>query len=483
MPIPSRSRLRLIPALALVALSLGAGETSAQTLARPGWVGSGMAAQSWFRHAVFYEIDTRSFARGSKETAGSAGTLSGITERLDYIKDLGVDAILLEPLTPTGTAAHPAPVDPALGTIDDFDELSRQASRHNLRIVLTLAQPDAALARFWLTRGVAGFYIPGQADAAALQAIRKLLPGTAGQRILITDTDLAGSPARTAVKMASRLPANELHLDRAVLGLPSPPPANLAAGLRGALEQTQSLSRALPTLLATDAPALPRSADRFALPDHDHQADAAKLAGAVLLLNRSIPVIFAGQELGLSSPSGAPVMIPWGKDPTRSPETAAEAAPPTPPQPTANNTPSDRYVPYVPPARPVKPPPPDPATAAGQELDPNSVLSFYRQLIEIHRGRIDVHDGDEVLLNHDNVNALLWVHRPAKPSLATPALVVLCNPSPNPLELSIKPDMTSLHLRGSFLRRVLSSEAGRVSMDLDPAKLPPFGVYIGELRY
>ena len=476
-PALKRSRRTTICLAVLVALLFSA-KTPAQTLARPGWVGSGMTAQSWFKHAVLYRIDTRTFARGAKDSesgGGTGGTLKGIAERLDYIHDLGVDAILLEDLAPsTGTS----PIEPAFGTIDDFDELSLQASRRNLRILLTLSHPDPALARYWLTRGVAGFYIPGDPGSPAVAAIRKLLPSFVGQRVLITDADLSGN--------AAKAPANELQLDQALLKLPASAATNAAAGIRAALEGSQAMLRAGAPAIATDAQGLSHSIDRFAPAGSDREA--ARTIAAVLLLNRSVPVIYAGQELGVAS--GAAAMIPWGKPPIAEPEPAEEAAAPkpTPPPaaPPAAFVASERYVPYIAPVKPVKPAapaPPDPSTAAGQELNPTSVLRFYRQLIQLHHGRTSVRDGDETLLNYDSANALVWVRKTANPSLTNPPLVVICNLSGTPLSLPIKADLTSLHLRGSFLRSVLNPDSQKVSMDLNPVVLPPFGVYIGELRY
>jgi glycosidase len=455
----------------------------AQTLARPGWVGSGMTAQSWFRHAVLYDIDTRSFSRSASDPEGAGGNLKGISERLDYIKNLGVDAILLEPLAPKSAAA---PVDPALGTVDDFDMLSLEASKRGLRILLSLSHPDIGLARFWLTRGVAGFYIPGNLNdpalASTVQAIRKMLPGFVGQRILLTDADLSRTGAD------ARSPANELQRDPALLKLPEEAQANRAAGLRSALEQSQTFLRlgGSPSLV-TDALDVPSSAARFAAPGHE--ADAAKLAATVLLLNRSVPIIYAGQELGLALPAGSAAMISWGKTPVAELEPPADAAapvpvPPPPPPPTF--APSERYVPYVAPVKPVaaaKPAPPDPASVGGQEAHGDSVFNFYRQLIQLHHGKASLREGEEILIHHDDANTLVLVRKPANPSLATPALVAICNLSASPLQLSIKQELTNLRLRGSFLRSVLNSETEKVSMNLDPVTLPPFGVYIGELRY
>jgi len=474
---PKRSRRTTICLAALIALSFPA-KTPAQTLARPGWVGSGMTAQTWFQHAVLYRIDIRTFARAAGDPESAHGTLKGIAERLDYIHNLGIDAILLEDLGPSTGAAGASPIDPALGTVDDFDELSLQASRRNLRILLTLSHPDPALARYWLTRGVAGFDILGDPGSPAVAAIRKLLPSFVGQRVLITDADLSGN--------AAKAPANELQLDQALLKLPASAATNVAAGIRGALDGSQALLHTGIPAIATDAQGLPHSVERFAPAGSDH--DAAKMLAAILLLNRSVPVIYAGQELGVAP--GVAAMMPWGKPPAAEPEPADEAAAPKPAPPPAAPpaafVASERYVPYVAPVKPVKPAkpaPPDPLTAAGQELDPGSVLRFYRQLIQLHHGRSSVRDGDETLLNYDSANALVWLRKTGNPSLTNPPLVVICNLSANPLSLPIKADLTNLHLRGSFLKSVLNPDSQKVSMDLNPVTLPPYGVYIGELRY
>jgi alpha-glucosidase len=71
----------------------------------------------------------------------------------------------------------------------------------------------------------------------------------------------------------------------------------------------------------------------------------------------------------------------------------------------------------------------------------------------------------------------------ANPSLVTPPLILVCNLSAKPLRLSLKQQLTSLHLRGSFLRSLLHFESEDVPMNLDAVSLPAFGVYVGELRY
>jgi hypothetical protein len=60
---------------------------------------------------------------------------------------------------------------------------------------------------------------------------------------------------------------------------------------------------------------------------------------------------------------------------------------------------------------------------------------------------------------------------------------VLCNLSAQPVTLSLKADITRLHLRGSFLRTILRSDSGMGTMHLDGMTLAPHAVYIGELRF
>jgi len=489
---------------ALIAgLVFAAGSASAQTLARPGWVGSGLTQQTWFRNAVIYEIDTRSFQDSNGD---GVGDLKGIAERLDYIRSLGVDAILLAPLAGPQTrlqTGQPSPIDPALGTLDDFDDLALQASRMKVRVLLDLPDPDPALARFWLSRGLAGFHIPaqnpaGQPNTAAIQAVRKLLPSYVGQRVLITDADMPADSGKPG--------ANELVLDTALLKLPTPSgsPASSAAGaspgagaqytaagqLRAALEEAQTLARPGGLVLETDAPGSPRSLDRFAAGDAPpgNAADLDRIITTVLMLNRSGVVLSAGQELAVTSRSGAAVEMPWGAPPASSaPETSALERPAAGKSAVPARAPAgDTYVPYVAPkpaAKPPPAPPPEPASVAGQELNPRSPLNFYRQLNQLRHGGTALRDGDETFLDFDALNALVWIRKPASPTYANPPIVILCNLSDKPLALDLKPDLMRLHLRGSFLKTVLRSDGGMGAMDISPVRIPPYEVYVGELKF
>src|ERR1700736_4780463 len=120
----SMSRRWLLRAAVLLgvvcAMSLGL----AQTLARPGWVGSGMTPNVWWRHAILYAVDT---------SASDEGGLRAVSARMDALQALGVDAVLLRGLEP-GTGIDAAATGGGAGAMDDFDEVLRQGSRHSVRV-------------------------------------------------------------------------------------------------------------------------------------------------------------------------------------------------------------------------------------------------------------------------------------------------------------------------------------------------------------
>jgi alpha-glucosidase len=95
----------------------------------------------WWKHAVLYEIYPRSF----QDTNGDGiGDLNGITQRLDYLESLGVDAIWLAPIYPSPQVdfgydiSNYTAVDPQYGTLADFDRLLAAASAHHIRILLDM---------------------------------------------------------------------------------------------------------------------------------------------------------------------------------------------------------------------------------------------------------------------------------------------------------------------------------------------------------
>jgi len=95
----------------------------------------------WWNEAVIYQIYPRSFQDSNGD---GEGDLKGITSRLGYIKDLGVDAIWLSPFYTSPNkdggydVANPRDVDPRFGTLKDAKELIDEAHKQGLRVVVDI---------------------------------------------------------------------------------------------------------------------------------------------------------------------------------------------------------------------------------------------------------------------------------------------------------------------------------------------------------
>jgi len=94
---------------------------------------------AWWQHAVFYELYPRSFADSNND---GIGDLNGITSRLDYLKDLGVDAIWITPCFPSPQVdfgydvSDYQNIDPMYGNLQDFDRLVAEGRKRGIHIVL-----------------------------------------------------------------------------------------------------------------------------------------------------------------------------------------------------------------------------------------------------------------------------------------------------------------------------------------------------------
>src|SRR5580765_9069580 len=112
----------------------------------------------WWRDAVFYEIYVRSFADSNGD---GFGDLPGITQRLPYLRELGVDAVWLTPFYPSPGADHGydvadyVDVDPLFGTLGDFDDLLRGAHEVGLRVVIDVVPNHTSSEHPWFRNALA----------------------------------------------------------------------------------------------------------------------------------------------------------------------------------------------------------------------------------------------------------------------------------------------------------------------------------------
>lgn len=95
----------------------------------------------WWKKAVIYQIYPKSFQDSNGD---GIGDLPGIVRRLDYLEDLGIDAVWLSPVyrSPQDDNGYDISdyqdIDPMFGTMADMEELIREAGKHHIRIIMDL---------------------------------------------------------------------------------------------------------------------------------------------------------------------------------------------------------------------------------------------------------------------------------------------------------------------------------------------------------
>jgi alpha-glucosidase len=99
------------------------------------------ASDTWWKHALVYEIYPRSFQDSNGD---GIGDLNGITSRMGYLEGLGVDAIWIAPMYPSPQVdfgydiSNYETVDPQYGTLADMDRLIAEGKKHHVRVILDM---------------------------------------------------------------------------------------------------------------------------------------------------------------------------------------------------------------------------------------------------------------------------------------------------------------------------------------------------------
>jgi alpha-glucosidase len=103
-------------------------------------------SSQWWKSAVIYEIAPISFQDSNGD---GKGDLKGIQSRIDYLCWLGIDVVWLTPFFVSPMLdfgydiADYCAVDPAFGTMEDFDRLSEALQQRGIGVILDFVQPQA----------------------------------------------------------------------------------------------------------------------------------------------------------------------------------------------------------------------------------------------------------------------------------------------------------------------------------------------------
>ncbi len=109
----------------------------------------------WYKNGIFYEVHVRSFHDAS---GTGSGDFQGLTKKLDYLEDLGITAIWIQPFNPSPLRddgydiADYTGVNPAYGTLDDFKTFLQEAHRRGIRVITELVINHTSDQHPWFQR-------------------------------------------------------------------------------------------------------------------------------------------------------------------------------------------------------------------------------------------------------------------------------------------------------------------------------------------
>ncbi len=573
----------------VLALCMAATGLAAQTV-----VASGSAPvidNTWWKHAVIYEIYPRSFQDSNGD---GIGDLNGITQRLDYLQALGVDAIWISPMFPSPQVdfgydiSDYENIDPQYGTLKDFDRLMEEAKKRNIRVILDMVlnhtsdkdkwfiesassrknkkrnwyvwsdgkpgpngtpvppnnweslfggsaweympqtksfyyhkfykqQPDLnwrnpevekamfGVMQFWLDRGVAGYRLdaiptlfedPQQRNEPAtggtnaqgdpnldhiytdnlpevhdvMRRMRAMVAKYPGDRVLIGETYLPNTAELDKWYGGAKKDELQLPMDM-IVGFSNKLDANM---FRARLSEVETLVHGSQPLLVFDNHDNIRSWERYG--DGVHNVAIAKILATMLFTTRATALMYYGEELGMvtSTPTRVEdVRDPigrtgWPNEKGRDGERTPMQWDPTPPQ-AGFSTSATTWLPVASNYKTVN--------VQTELADPNSLLNWHKNLIEMRRKRDAVRDGGMVMLDGTNPSVLSYV-RTAPPGHHN--IVVALNMTAQPQKIAL--DLKEAGIQQTVVKTLMTNEPSLMGATSTSITLPPFASWIGEVQ-
>ncbi|MEK5066581.1 alpha-glucosidase [Cytobacillus sp. FSL R5-0596] len=106
----------------------------------------------WWKQSAFYEIYMPSFKDGNGD---GLGDFTGITSKLDYLKDLGVDGLWLTPFYPSPKVDNGYDIsdyysiDPAYGTMENFEAFISEAHKRDIKVIVDIVLNHTSSEHEW----------------------------------------------------------------------------------------------------------------------------------------------------------------------------------------------------------------------------------------------------------------------------------------------------------------------------------------------
>jgi len=120
-------------------------------------------AEHWYKNAVVYCLDVKTFCDGNGD---GVGDFAGLTARLQYLAGLNIDCVWLQPFFPSPMRDNGYDitdyysVDPRLGTLGDFVEFSRSAKEKGMRVMIDLVVNHTSIDHPWFQAARADAHSP-----------------------------------------------------------------------------------------------------------------------------------------------------------------------------------------------------------------------------------------------------------------------------------------------------------------------------------
>ena len=207
--------------------------------------------------------------------------------------------------------------------------------------------------------------------------------------------------------------------------------------------------------------------------DGEHNTDIQRVISTVLFASRGASLFYYGDEIGMKTTPPTrkedvkdPVgLTGWPKDKGRDGER-------TPMQWDAStNAGFSKGTPWLP-----VPPTYTTVNVKAQESDPNSLLAWYRSLIQLKKTNPVMASGSNVVIDPENAKVLNWMRQAA----GAPAIVIAANFTADPQTVNLTTG--SAGLKAGKVKTLLKSPGGKDPASLAAIELGPFGVYIGQVE-
>lgn len=213
--------------------------------------------------------------------------------------------------------------------------------------------------------------------------------------------------------------------------------------------------------------------DRYG--DGTHNQDIGRVLATILFASRATSLFYYGDEIGMVTTP--PTRKEDVKDPigvTGWPKEKGRDGERTPMQwdagPNAGFT-KEGVTPWLP-----IPPSYKTVNVQAQVMDFNSMLNWYKQLIEFKKSDAALSQGDQIMLNTGDNNVLSWLRKGPNGE----AVVVVCNFTAQPQKVSF--DLSAQGITSKNAKTLMKTPGSSDPASLDAVQLPAFGVYIGKVQ-